>query len=69
MMDRPIKSVPFILSIAACASVREGIATNPKPLDSLLNLSLMMLTDSTCPKASNACFNWSSVVSIARFPT
>jgi hypothetical protein len=46
--------------MAACASSFAGISTNPKPLDSPENLSLMMVTDATCPKVSKAWLKSSS---------
>jgi hypothetical protein len=66
---RPFKSLPSSPEIADWASELLDISTNPNPLESPLNLSVMILTDVTCPKAPKACLKSSSVASRGKFPT
>lgn len=55
--------------MAALPSSVSGISTKPKPLDTPLYLSVMILIVSTRPNCSNSCRNSSSVVSRDRLPT
>jgi len=48
----PIKSLPFKIVIASCASTSEGMSIKPKPFGFPLYLSLIILTDLTCPNGS-----------------
>ena len=58
--------MPFI---AARASAFAGISTNPNPLGSPLYLSLRIVADETCPKASKAFLKSSSVTPFDKLPT
>ena len=59
----PFNSLPFKSLIADSPSALAGISINPNPLGSPLNLSIIILADSTCPKASKVFCRSSSVTS------
>jgi hypothetical protein len=66
---RPPSWFPFKAAMAFSPSSAFVISTNPKPRERPVSRSVMMLTRSTCPYASNNCRSSSSDVLKSRFPT
>src|SRR5512136_1194968 len=64
----PSSCPPLNFSIACFASSSEDISTNPNPLDSPVNLSLMIFTDRTLPAPAKFDLRSSSVTLLDRFP-
>jgi len=60
--------LPLRPLIAACASDLVGISTNPNPLDTPLDLSVMILAEVTSPNSVKASRNSSSASSCNRLP-
>jgi hypothetical protein len=60
VIDRPFNSLPFKPLMAASPASFVDISTKPKPFDLPLNLSMIMLTESTWPNSPKACRKSSS---------